>query len=72
MRTLRTRRGEPGALVVLEDGRIAVTGDGLVATGGPRQVSRWCGERIEKATEPEARAWWQEVAGAVARVQASR
>ncbi len=72
VRTLRTRRGGPGALVVLEDGRIAVTGDGLVATGGARQLFRWCRDRIETARDPEARAWWQEVAGAVARVEAAK
>ena len=69
VRTLRTRRGDPGALVMLEDGRIAVTGDGLVASGGPRQLARWCRDRIDQAADPEARAWWQEVAGAVARVE---
>ena len=33
-RKLRTRRGAPGSLVQLEDGRYAVTGDGIVAVGG--------------------------------------
>jgi potassium/hydrogen antiporter len=62
-RTLRTRRGEPGALVQLEDGRYAVTGDGLVAVGGPRQLFRYCRERIRRSADEQARAWWQEVAG---------
>lgn len=62
---LRTRRGEAGALVQLEDGRFAITGDGLVAVGGSRQLLRYCRERIGRATEPEARAWWQEAAGVV-------
>jgi cell volume regulation protein A len=65
VRRLRTRRGEAGALVQLEDGRFAITGDGLVAVGGSRQLLRYCRERIGRATEPEARAWWQEAAGVV-------
>lgn len=62
-RSLRLRHGEAGALVQLEDGRIAVTGDGLVAAGGPRQLFRYCRERIRRAPDEQARAWWQEVAG---------
>ena len=62
-RALRTRRGEPGALVQLEDGRYAVTGEGLVAVGGARQVFRYCRERIRRARDEQARAWWQEAAG---------
>jgi potassium/hydrogen antiporter len=62
-RKLRTRRGAPGSLVQLEDGRYAVTGDGIVAVGGPRQVFRYCRERIGRAEDSESRAWWQEVAG---------
>jgi potassium/hydrogen antiporter len=65
LRRLRTRRAQPGALVQLEDGRYAVTGDGLVATGGPRQLFRYCRERIRRAEDAESRAWWQEVAGVV-------
>ena len=62
-RSLRIRHGEPGALVQLEDGRFAVTGDGVVAAGGARQVFRYCRERIRRADDEQARAWWQEVAG---------
>ena len=62
LRALRTRRGEPGALVQLEDGRFAVTGD-IVAAGGARQLFRYCQDRIRRASTPEARSWWQEVAG---------
>ncbi len=65
VRTLRTRREAPGALVVLADGRFAVTGAGVVATGGPRQLFRYCRERIQRADSGPAQAWWQEVAGAV-------
>jgi cell volume regulation protein A len=62
-RTLRTRHGEAGALVQLEDGRFAVTGDGVVAAGGARQLFRYCRDRIRRADHEQARAWWQEVAG---------
>ena len=62
-RTLRLRRGEAGALVQLEDGRYAVSGEGIVAAGGPRNVFRYCRERIQRAEDPAAVAWWQEVAG---------
>jgi cell volume regulation protein A len=62
-RTLRVRRGARGSLVQLEDARYAVTGDGIVAVGSPRQVFRYCRERIGRAKDPESRAWWQEVSG---------
>jgi potassium/hydrogen antiporter len=64
-RILRTRRAERGALVLLADGRLAITGDGIVATGGQRQLVRYCRERVGRAQTPQSRAWWQEVAGAV-------
>ncbi len=38
---LRTRRDAPGALVLLTDGRYAVTGDLLVAVGPRRQIAEW-------------------------------
>ena len=63
LRSLRLRRGQPGALVQLEDGRYAVTGEGVVAAGGPRQLFRYCRERIRRAADEQSRAWWQEVAG---------
>jgi cell volume regulation protein A len=62
-RTVRLRRGVAGALVQLEDGRYAVSGEGIVAAGGPRNVFRYCRERIERADDPASVAWWQEVAG---------
>jgi potassium/hydrogen antiporter len=65
LRTLRTRRGAAGALVQLADGRLAVTGSGVVAAGGPRQLYRWCRERIRRAEDAAERSWWQEVAGVV-------
>jgi cell volume regulation protein A len=65
VRTLRTRRGVPGALVQLADGRLAVTGEAVVAVGGSRRLFRYCRDRIRRAEDPQARAWWQEVAGVV-------
>lgn len=70
LRRLRTRRDEPGALILLTDGRFAVTGDGVVATGGARQLFRYCRDRIHRAESGPARAWWQEVAGAVSQTTA--
>ncbi len=64
-RVLRTRREQRGALLVLADGRLAVTGEGIVATGAPAQLLRYCRERIGRAKSEQATAWWQEVAGVV-------
>jgi cell volume regulation protein A len=60
---LRTRRDRAGALVALADGRLAVTGDDVLALGGRRMLARWCTERIDGTGDPAARAWWQEVVG---------
>ncbi len=65
LRVLRTRREQAGALLLLDDGRLAVTGAGVVAVGGPRQLYRYCRDRIQRAEGAEATAWWQEVAGVV-------
>jgi cell volume regulation protein A len=63
---LRLRRDGHGALVVLADGRYAVTGPDLLAVGGRRQLAAWCARRIGREDiSPQARAWWQEVAGAL-------
>jgi potassium/hydrogen antiporter len=64
-RTVRTRREARGALVLLADGRLAITGEGVVASGSPRQLVRYCRDRVSRAQTPQAKAWWQEVAGAV-------
>lgn len=69
-RALRTRREQAGALVLLSDGRLAVTGDGVVAVGGARQLFRYARERIARADSAQARAWWQEVAGVVSQTTA--
>jgi potassium/hydrogen antiporter len=63
---LRTRRDTRGALVLLEDGRYAVTGP-LLAVGGPSQLQRHARRRLAEESDDAARAWWQEVIGALAR-----
>jgi potassium/hydrogen antiporter len=63
---IRTRRDRRGALVALEDGRFAVTGP-LVAIGGPLQVQRYARRQLASEEDAAARAWWQEVIGALAR-----
>jgi cell volume regulation protein A len=63
---LRTRRdGEPGALVLLEDGRYGVSG-AAVTIGGPREVQDTAKRRIRQAASDSERAWWREVVGALA------
>ena len=63
---IRTRRDTRGALLVLEDGRFALTGP-LLAVGGPLQLQRYARRRLATEEEDAARAWWQEVIGALAR-----
>ena len=63
---LRTRRDQRGSLVVLADGRYALTGQTL-AIGGTRQVQAYARRRLTRETDDTARAWWQEVIGALAR-----
>jgi cell volume regulation protein A len=63
---LRTRRDEPGALVLLEDGRHAVSGP-LLAIGPSGELQAFARRRLANATSPGERAWWQEVVGALAR-----
>jgi cell volume regulation protein A len=63
---IRTRRDTRGALVVLVDGRFAVTGP-LLAMGGPLQLQRYARRRLSAEEDAAARAWWQEVIGALAR-----
>ena len=63
---IRTRRDTRGALVQLVDGRFAVTGPRL-ALGGPLQLQRYARRRLSAEKEAAARAWWQEVIGALAR-----
>jgi potassium/hydrogen antiporter len=62
---LRTRRDRRGALVSLTDGRFAVTGP-TVAVGAPRQIQSYARRQLGRETDDTARAWWQEVIGALA------
>jgi cell volume regulation protein A len=62
---LRTRRDVPGALVILADGRFAVTGP-IVMMGPPGQVQAQVRRRLIRATDDAEIAWWQEVIGACA------
>ncbi|MFT4048295.1 MAG: potassium/proton antiporter [Solirubrobacterales bacterium] len=66
LRRVRTRHDEAGALFVMVDGRFGVTSNGVCATGSPRQIRGYAVRRIENSTSLSERAWWQEVAGAVA------
>jgi cell volume regulation protein A len=63
---LRTRRDRRGALVSLTDGRFAVTGP-TVAVGTPRQLQAYARRQLAREKDDTARAWWQEVIGALAR-----
>lgn len=66
VRVLRDRGEQDAYLVALADGRVAVTGTGLIAIGGRQAVADWCVRRAEKPdTSAAARAWWQEVTGAL-------
>jgi cell volume regulation protein A len=63
---LRDRRDSAAALVGLVDGRVAVTGDGLVAVGPRRAVAEWAARRASREEiPPQDRSWWQEVVGAL-------
>ncbi|MFN8151924.1 MAG: potassium/proton antiporter [Solirubrobacterales bacterium] len=63
-RVLRTRSDTPAAVVLLADGRFAVTGPDLIAIGGRRNMARWCAERAERvSTSPQDRSWLQEAIG---------
>jgi cell volume regulation protein A len=61
---LRLRRDVPGALVVLSDGRYAVSGP-VLAVGSRQAVTDWARRRVAEAPEDE-RAWLQTVIGALA------
>jgi cell volume regulation protein A len=63
---LRTRRVEPGALVMLEDGRFGVSGP-LMAVGPSAELQAFARRRLTTAKSPGEKAWWQEVVGALAR-----
>jgi cell volume regulation protein A len=62
---LRTRRDRQGALLVLADGRYAVSGP-FVAVGGARGLEHLARRRLASTSDQSERSWWQEVMGAVA------
>ncbi len=61
---IRTRRDEPGAVVVLEDGRFAYTGR-ITAIGSPSDLQRAATRRLGLAKTDGERAWWREVIGSI-------
>ena len=61
---LRIRRDHPGALVVLRDGRYAITSPQL-AVGGREDLTGWLRRRVRHADDAEL-AWLQTVIGALA------
>ena len=62
---LGTRWDVPGALVVLSDGRYAVTGPHMLV--GSREQLQWhARRRLRIAKNDPERAWWQEVIGSSA------
>jgi potassium/hydrogen antiporter len=61
---LRIRRDHPGALVVLRDGRYAITSP-LLAVGGREDLTGWLRRRVHHADDAEL-AWLQTVIGALA------
>jgi len=62
---LRTRRDQPGALVLLDDGYLAVTGP-VMALGRERLLSEWVRRKARVSVGEAERAWWEEVLGALA------
>ncbi|HEX2265637.1 MAG TPA: TrkA C-terminal domain-containing protein, partial [Solirubrobacterales bacterium] len=64
---LRVRRDRPGSLLLLADGRYALTSPELLAIGPRRQLGSWIASRARGGEHtPQERAWLQEVAGALA------
>ena len=61
---LRTRRDRRGALVLLEDGRYAVTGATL-AIGRAEVLYHYARRRLARSVPGEEGAWWGEVAEAL-------
>jgi potassium/hydrogen antiporter len=67
---LRIRRDHPGALVLLRDGRYAITSP-FLAVGGREELMGWARRRVRRDDEAE-RAWLQTVIGALAADQYDR
>jgi potassium/hydrogen antiporter len=62
---LRSRHDTPGALVVLEDGRYAVSGT-LLVVGSAAQIQAHARKRVVEGVDDAEGAWWREVIGALA------
>jgi len=67
---LRIRRDHPGALVLLLDGRYAITSP-VLAVGGREDLIAWARRRLPRVDQAE-RAWLQTVIGALAADQYDR
>ncbi len=61
-----TRDDAPAALVMLADGRYAVTGR-LLAVGSPRQLKRYVRRQLGRGRSEAERAWYKEIADELAR-----
>ena len=61
---LRIRRDHPGALVLMIDGRYAITSP-VLAVGGREDLMGWARRRLDRVDEAE-RSWLQTVIGALA------
>jgi cell volume regulation protein A len=61
---VRVRADVPGALVVLEDGRYALTGPALLV-GERTALRRYADERLRRARAAEAGVWWRDVLDAL-------
>ena len=65
--TTCARAAIAAALLVLADGRLLVATPYAAAVGGARQLQAYARRRLTRETDETARAWWQEVIGALAR-----
>jgi potassium/hydrogen antiporter len=63
---LHTRLDRPGALVLLDDGRFAFTGD-VLGIGSATALQATARRRLDHASTIEERQWWREVIGTLAR-----
>jgi hypothetical protein len=61
---VRRRADRRGALVLLEDGRHAITGPALIV-GDAVRLRRYAEERLRRAGAGGERSWWRDVADAL-------
>ena len=61
---LLTRPDQPGVVVKLASGQLAVVGDSF-AVGAPRMLRLWATRRLSAVTDSGDRAWWTQVRHAV-------